>query len=190
MKKTTIKVSKRGKATKVNYVDNAKLYDNMLEYKEQCKFAAENGLTKPRIPEYVGESILKIANGLAVTVHFINYPFREDMVGDGIENCIMYIDNFDPYRFKNPFAYFTSIIYYAFLRRIQKEKKHLYVKHKALHNTYLFGMLEQHQLESSSGGDSKIDLDNEYMSSLVEDFEKKLEDKKSKNKKVKDDDND
>ena len=62
----------------------------------------------------------------------MNYPFREDMICDGIENCLQYIDNFDPEKSSNPFAYFTQIIYYAFLRRIQKEKKQLEIKQKIL----------------------------------------------------------
>ena len=61
------------------------------------------------------------------------------MISDGVENCLQYIDNFNPDKSKNPFAYFTQIIYFAFLRRIQKEKKYLYTKYKASENTNLFG---------------------------------------------------
>ena len=58
--------------------------------------------------------------------------FRDDMISDGIENCVQYIHNFDPAKSKNPFAYFTQIIHYAFLRRIQKEKKQLDIKTKII----------------------------------------------------------
>ena len=61
--------------------------------------------------------------------------FREDMISDGIENCVQYIHNFDPAKSKNPFAYFTQIIHYAFLRRIEKEKKQLKVKNKIIEKT-------------------------------------------------------
>ena len=61
--------------------------------------------------------------------------FRDDMISDGIENCVQYIHNFDPAKSKNPFAYFTQIIHYAFLRRIQKEKKQLYIKNKIIEKT-------------------------------------------------------
>ena len=61
--------------------------------------------------------------------------FREDMISDGIENCVQYIHNFDPEKSKNPFAYFTQIIHYAFLRRIQKEKKQLDIKTKIIEKT-------------------------------------------------------
>ena len=64
--------------------------------------------------------------------NFINYHFREEMVGDAIENCLMYASNFDPAKSKNPFSYFTQIIYYAFLRRITKEKKQSYIKYRII----------------------------------------------------------
>ena len=61
--------------------------------------------------------------------------FREDMISDGIENCVQYIYNFDPAKSRNPFAYFTQIVHYAFLRRIQKEKKQLDIKTKIIEKT-------------------------------------------------------
>lgn len=82
----------------------------------------------PEVGEYIGKCFLDIANNLAKKPNFANYPFKEEMIGDGIENCIQYANNFDPRKSSNPFAFFTQIIYYAFVRRIQKEKKQLYVK--------------------------------------------------------------
>jgi hypothetical protein len=73
---------------------------------------------------------MDIAENLAKKPNFANYPFKEEMIGDAVENCMMYTTNFDPSKSKNPFAFFTQIIFYAFLRRIQKEKKHLYIKMK------------------------------------------------------------
>lgn len=111
-----------------HYVNNADFLAAIVEYRNNCKQAAEEGKSKPQIPKYVGECILKIANHLAYKPNFINYSYRDDMVLDGIENCIQYIDNFNPDKSSNPFAYFTQIIYYAFLRRINKEKKQAYIK--------------------------------------------------------------
>jgi len=91
--------------------------------------------TKPVIPKYIGECFLKIATHLSYKTNFINYLFIDDMVSDGIENCVQYIHNFNPDRSKNPFAYFTQIIHYAFLRRIQKEKRQLEIKSKILEKT-------------------------------------------------------
>ena len=97
--------------------------------------AKEAGLPKPRITNYLGECFLKIATHLSYKPNFVNYMFREDMISDGIENCVQYIHNFDPEKSKNPFAYFTQIIHYAFLRRIQKEKKQLEIKNKIIERT-------------------------------------------------------
>ena len=83
---------------------------------------------------YIGECILKIANNLSHKPNFSNYTYKDDMILDGIENCILYIHNFDPEKSNNPFAYFTQIIFYAFLRRIGKEKKQAYVKNKLIQN--------------------------------------------------------
>ena len=58
---------------------------------------------------------LKIANHLSFKPNFVNYMFKEDMISDGIENCVQYVHNFDPEKSQNPFAYFTQIIHYAFL---------------------------------------------------------------------------
>lgn len=90
---------------------------------------------KPPITNYLGECFLKIATHLSYKPNFVNYMFREDMISDGIENCVQYIHNFDPEKSQNPFAYFTQIIHYAFLRRIQKEKKQLEIKNKILEKT-------------------------------------------------------
>jgi len=114
------------------YVNNADFLQALKDYKLQVKEAADRGEDKPILSNYIGECILKIATHLSYKPNFINYTYRDDMILDGIENCIEYIDNFDPDKGSNPFAYFTQIIYFAFLRRIQKEKKHSYIKHKLI----------------------------------------------------------
>lgn len=111
-----------------HYVNNAEFLAALVEYRKSRLEAESKGLQKPQVPNYVGDCILKIANHLAYKPNFINYSYRDDMVLDGIENCIQYIDNFNPEKSSNPFAYFTQIIYYAFLRRITKEKKQAYIK--------------------------------------------------------------
>ena len=122
----------RTKEKSIHYVDNAKFLEAMKEWKDQCKDAEETGDEKPRISNYIGECFLKIANGLSYRPNFINYTYRQEMISDGIENCLQYVKNFNPEKSKNPFAYFTQIIYYAFLRRIQKEKKQSHVKNKMI----------------------------------------------------------
>ena len=107
----------------------------MIEWNNRCKEAKEKGKKPPPITNYIGDCFLKIANRLSYRPNFINYTYREEMISDGIENCLQYVHNFNPEKSDNPFAYFTQIIYYAFLRRIQKEKKQLEIKTKIIEKT-------------------------------------------------------
>jgi hypothetical protein len=118
-----------------HYVNNKELLEALIVYRTKVAAAKEAGLPKPRITNYLGECFLKIATHLSYKPNFVNYMFREDMISDGIENCVQYIHNFNPERSQNPFAYFTQIIHYAFLRRIQKEKKQLEIKTKIIERT-------------------------------------------------------
>jgi hypothetical protein len=139
-KNMSVDTNKQKKVSKTsNYIDNDKMYEEMREYVKNV--AEYNKLLstlkpedpkpkKPAVSEYIGKCIMMIAQRLATKPNFANYTHREEMIGDGIENCLMYIDNFNPKKSKNPFAYFTQIIYFAFIRRIQKEKKQAYVKMK------------------------------------------------------------
>ena len=118
-----------------HYVNNKELLEALIVYREKVAIAKEKGLPKPRITNYLGSCFLKIATHLSYKPNFVNYMFRDDMISDGIENCVQYIHNFDPEKSRNPFAYFTQIIHYAFLRRIQKEKKQLDIKNKIIEMT-------------------------------------------------------
>jgi DNA-directed RNA polymerase specialized sigma24 family protein len=159
----------------VHYVNNAQLYEAMCNHKKAVGLAEESAEDKPQIPEYVGECLLKIAQRLATKPNFINYTYKEEMISDGIENCINYLDNFNPEKSKNPFAYFTQIIYYAFLRRIQKEKKQLYIKHKTLENAMVMD-----ELSDGEGGSWTPNLNTDYMNDFVENFESKERAKREK----------
>ena len=118
-----------------HYVNNKELLAALIDYRAEVAVAKTKDLTKPRISNYLGECFLKIATHLSYKPNFVNYMFRDDMISDGIENCVQYIHNFDPNKSRNPFAYFTQIIHYAFLRRIQKEKKQLEIKTKIIEKT-------------------------------------------------------
>ena len=128
---------------KQHYVDNKKFLQAMIEYRDKCKKAEEKNRKKPDVTNYIGECFLKIANHLSYRPNFINYTYRDDMISDGIENCLQYMNNFDPDKSDNPFAYFTQIIYYAFIRRIQKEKKQMQVKAKIIANAGVENMMDQ-----------------------------------------------
>ena len=170
-----------GEKKKNHYVNNKQLLATMVEYRNAVQEAEKAGTEKPLVPNYVGEALLLIANRLSRKPNFANYSYREEMISDGIENCINYIDNFDPEKSQNPFAYFTQIIYYAFLRRIQKEKKQLYIKHKALEDGYLMDMLQD------QGDDSPlkayVDNQSDYMIDFVETFESNIEKRKQARRK-------
>ena len=115
-----------------HYVDNKLFLEAMKEYRKSCNKAKKEKKNKPPVTDYIGSCFLKIANYLSYRPNFINYMYKDDMVCDGIENCIQYIDNFDPNKSRNPFAYFTQIVYYAFLRRIAKEKRQMDIKEKII----------------------------------------------------------
>ena len=119
----------------VHYVNNKEFLEALIKYREEVDLAEQSGDPKPRISNYLGECFLKIATHLSFKPNFVNYIFKDDMISDGIENCVQYIHNFNPEKSKNPFAYFTQIIHYAFLRRIQREKRQLDIKNKILERT-------------------------------------------------------
>jgi len=164
----------------VHYVDNARFLAEIEQYKKACLEAEEAGDDKPRIPNYLGECILKIATKLANRPNFINYSYKDDMILDGIENCIMYFDNFDPAKSKNPFSYFTQIIYYAFLRRIEKEKKQSYIRGKLIRDT----TIESFETQDS---DHDEDFQNSYIGFMQQHgtFDDTFEERRKKKKKKK-----
>ena len=136
-----------------HYVNNKEFLAALIKHREDIEIAEIRGNEKPRIPRYIGECFLKIATHLSFKPNFVNYMFKEDMISDGIENCVQYIHNFNPEKSQNPFAYFTQIIHYAFLRRIQKEKKQLEIKNKILEKTGYDQVFERDTLDDSNYSD-------------------------------------
>lgn len=166
------------------YVDNKKFYQAIVDHKHKSQAAVLIGKQVPRLSDYIGECIWKIANHLSYKPEFINYSFREEMVDDGIENCLMYFNDFDPDNYQNPFAYFTQITYFAFVRRISKEEKLRYTTYKFFHDTIITG----------GGSEFLIDADDKHLlpnqvynniSEFMEKFEKKEKEKKLKRKEAK-----
>ena len=133
-----------------HYVNNKEFLAALIKLREDREIAEIQGKEKPRIPRYIGECFLKIATHLSFKPNFVNYMFKEDMISDGIENCVQYIHNFNPEKSQNPFAYFTQIIHYAFLRRIQKEKKQLEIKNKILEKTGYDQVFERDTLDDGN----------------------------------------
>ena len=137
-----------------HYVNNKEFLNALIKYQEDIEIARLQDKTKPVIPRYIGECFLKIANHLSFKPNFVNYMFKEDMISDGIENCVQYIHNFNPEKSKNPFAYFTQIIHYAFLRRIQREKRQLEIKNKIIEKSgYQEVFDDNNQIDGSNYSD-------------------------------------
>ena len=173
---------------KQHYVNNEKFLEVMSDYREKYLQAKDNDTELPIIPDYAGECFLKIAERLSHRPNFINYAFREEMVSDGIENSVMYASNFNPEKSANPFAYFTQIIYFAFLRRIEKEKKQLYIKYKtmeeysSLEDHVDMGEMGQSETQAVSSGTTPLTTDKR---ASIQEFIHAFEEKKRKKKKPK-----
>ena len=139
-----------------HYVNNKEFLQAISDWKELVKEAESAGEEQPPVTNYIGECFLKIAQHLSYRPNFINYTFREEMISDGIENCLQYVNNFNPEKSKNPFSYFTQIIYYAFIRRIQKEKKQSHVKHKMIEKA-MVPTFDQNPLDQTNYGNTYMD---------------------------------
>ncbi len=162
----------RTKKKSVHYVSNKEFLQAMIEYKDRCEKADKRKRKRPPVTNYIGECFLKIANHLSYRPNFINYTFRDDMISDGIENCLQYLNNFNPQKSNNPFAYFTQIIYYAFIRRIQKEKKQANIKYK---------MIEEAGIDEfdTLPGDNNSEYKNQFLEFLRKNRPSTEEPKKS-----------
>lgn len=163
-----------------NYINNKQLYAVMKEWKEDCQKATDEGRELPRIPEYIGESVLLIAQKLATKFNFSGYTYKEEMISDGVENCILYIHNFNPEKSNNPFGYFTTVIYNAFRRRIEKEKRQTYLKHKNYVKHVMGEVLSKPYMTDTIKSDD-VSLD------VIDKYEKSMDDKKRLTKQKKDD---
>lgn len=148
-----------------HYVDNKDFLQALIIYKNEVKKAEEYGLPRPMISNYIGECFLKMAQHLAFKPNFVNYMFKEDMISDGIENCVQCVTNFNPERSTNPFAYFTQVIYYAFLRRIQKEKKQLEIKSKIIERSGFDQVFSVDDLTNGTNSDYNTIKDNIHIKS-------------------------
>ena len=156
-----------------HYVDNKKFLSELIKHKEKVSKAKDKDLPKPMVSNYLGECFLKIATHLSYKANFINYTYRDDMISDGIENCLVAVEKFDPEKSSNPFAYYTQIIYFAFVRRIQKEKKQQATKYKMLENVDLNQLLVH-----SDGND-------EYVSQVIDLMKRQMDTIEPERKEVK-----
>ena len=150
-------MAKTKKSKGVHYVDNKEFLRAMVEFKEKCKVAKDNEEDQPPVTNYIGECFLKIATHLSYRPNFINYTYRDEMISDGIENCLLYAHNFNPEKSKNPFSYFTQIIHHSYIRRITKEKKQMHIKYRIIEEERL-----KEQLESTTEDNTNHSLAKQY----------------------------
>jgi len=162
---------------KSHYINNKKFFDEMVEWKTKVNECKEMDEPIPPVTPYIGQCFMEIAENLAKKPNFMNYQFKDDMIGDGVENCLMYCSNFDPTKSNNPFSYFTQIIYYAFLRRIQKEKKQNLIKYKYLKSLDTKGDLSEYLKHMGISEEEET-----YLIRMDEEKPKKIKKKKKKRK--------
>jgi hypothetical protein len=161
---------------KKHYVNGKDLYLAMVAYKEKVTKAREEGKELPIIPNYVGVCFMLICTKLATKPNFMGYSYKDEMIADAIENCVSAAHSFDPEKSNNPFAYFTQIAWNAFIRRISKEKKQAYIKHKNFEQTNLLDdLLEENYIAGTK-------THNEYSNIIIKNFEEKLVKTQKKNK--------
>jgi len=161
-------------ARKKNYVNNPDLLQAIIDYQKAIADAEAGGDPKPIVPDYIGKCIMLISTKLATKPNFSGYSYKNDMIGDGIENCLQYMHNFNAEKSKNPFAYFTQIIWFAFLRRIAKEKKQMYIRFKASEN-----MASTLNLTDSDDVQIYMNEPPAYISEFIKEYETKLHNKKT-----------
>ena len=170
--------------TSSHYVDNKKFLQALIEYRQSVVDAAAEGKETPIVSNYIGECFIKIATHLSYKSNFINYTFKDDMISDGIENCLTAVAKFDPSKGSNPFAYYTQIIYFAFIRRIQKEKKQQATKYKLIENMDIDSLILQEH-DNGEFGNQFLDYLKRQMDTI--DIEKRVISTPKKNKIITDD---
>lgn len=160
-----------------HYVDNVQFFKDMKGWKIEVNKALKKKQPIPKMPDSCGAAILKIATGLSMKSNFVIKKYREELVSDAVENCIMYAKNFNPRKFNNPFSYFTQMCYYAFLRRIAKEKKQTYIRYKLMHDvSSIWDANNQHNAQPDDNAVHALDnleMDSHKMEDFIMDYEKK-----------------
>ena len=152
---------------KTHYVNNRDFLEALIKYKERLQ-----NNSSARIPDYIGVCIMQICTKLSTKPNFSGYTFRDEMIADGIENCIVAVNGFNPDKSQNPFAYFTQIAWNAFIRSIQKEKKEIYVKHKNMQNLAILQRVDNISEDFDLGQPNNNDISNDVIKSYEEQLTK------------------
>lgn len=162
------------------------MYNELIKYYDRIEIAEKEGREEPRVPDYLGECFLLIAENLAKKPNFSSYTFKEDMIQDGVLTCVANITKFDPDKTNNPFSYFTQAIFYSFLQRIAKEKKQEYVKYKSIEKQYFSEDVgETNNLDKGNfktSDNNNLEIFDNYLQ-FIEDYEDKHLPRKAKQRK-------
>ena len=172
----------RQKRQSIHYVNNAEFSQAVVDYVHTVNEAKENETVIPKVPDYIAQCFLRIAEGLSHKSNFIRYTYREEMVMDAVENCLKAINNYDIEAATrtgkpNAFAYFTQITWYAFLRRIAKEKKQQDIKMKYLTKSGI-----ENFIDNELAGD---DMSNQVVGAFVDNLRDRIEKVKSQDADIK-----
>jgi hypothetical protein len=136
-------------------------YVNSREFEEEIRAYYKSGL----VTQKLGESLTKIAHGLSYAPNFINYSYKDDMIGDAVVKMFSALRN---KKFKldsgfSPFSYFTTIAFHAFINRIKKENKHHAVLNEYRDKVYTDLMLN---LDGSSGAHIYVEPNDDNYNSI------------------------
>lgn len=159
-----------------NYVNNKDLYNALVKYKEVRK-----EVDTARVPEYIGEAIVLITGNLSNRGNFMNYSYKHEMVSDAIENCLAAVNNFDVETYFNPHAYFTQIAWYAFIRRIDKEKRQNYLKYKNYQKLITEESLNNPYVNQYNPA---LAASDDVMEDVIRNYEDSIQRKKKKKEKI------
>lgn len=173
-------------APRQHYVDNAKLSESLAKWRLQCNAAKEKGEKRPKMPEYVGEAIMKISRNVATRFNYNRYSYKDEMIEDAIENCCAYLHNFDPFAKTrsgkpNAFSYITRIVMNTFGNRIQLEQRQEYYKLKMFEQAGGFAALgdDVHNVETMAALEES-GITQDFMTRIAE-YEKKMAATREKN---------
>ena len=151
---------------KPHYVNNAQFSQAVVDYVTTVNEARDAGKELPKVPDYIASCFLKICEGLSHKANFVRYTYREEMVMDAVENCLKAIENYNLEAATrtgkpNAFAYFTQISWYAFLRRIEREKKQQDIKMKYIEQSGI-----ENFLDNELGDDQSATVAQAFVDSL------------------------
>jgi hypothetical protein len=168
--------------TRPFYVNNKELYESYVQWYDAISDAEKSGKTEPPIPDKIVDAMIKISTKLSYKPNFINYSFRDEMIGDAQHDCIKFAKKFKLNRgiVPNPFSYITTICFNAFLRRIDMEKKQAYVKAKIISETPVHEFFESIDTDDTDLQQAFVEFINDNSDNLINNEPQALKRKRKK----------